>query len=98
MAWARRWATKKGAPTPNLVIRVGVLVCADYQMPEGLDKLAEESIKIKRSIIDTLSSQPWVREAQAHGYWDPMLSLTTSLLFAVVMLVLSARQLAQTDY
>jgi ABC-type transport system involved in multi-copper enzyme maturation permease subunit len=48
--------------------------------------------------FDTLSVQPWVRQMQEHGYWDPMLSLTSSMLFGVVMLILSARQLGQTDY
>jgi ABC-type transport system involved in multi-copper enzyme maturation permease subunit len=46
----------------------------------------------------TVSNSPAVVQMQEHGYWDPMLSLTTSLLFAVVMLILSARQLRQTDY
>ncbi len=48
--------------------------------------------------FDTLSVQPFVVAMQHGGYWDPMLSLISSLLFGVVMLILSARQLAQTDY
>jgi len=45
-----------------------------------------------------LSNSPAVLQVLEHGYWDPLLSLTTSLLFGVVMLILSARQLGQTDY
>jgi ABC-type transport system involved in multi-copper enzyme maturation permease subunit len=48
--------------------------------------------------FSTISSSPWVVQVQEHGHWDPMLSLTSSLLFGVVMLILSARQLGQTDY
>jgi ABC-type transport system involved in multi-copper enzyme maturation permease subunit len=91
------WVVPDGASLPT--VSAFVTEAGYWILPKPADMviILEQMLEAGRH-FDTLSSQPWVREMQAHGYWDPMLSLISSLLFAVVMLVLSARQLAQTDY
>jgi hypothetical protein len=70
-----------------------------WLLPKPADMvLALEDLVGAGQHFASLSSNSWFPLLKDHGYWDPMLSLVTSLLFGAVMLILSARQLAQTDY
>jgi ABC-type transport system involved in multi-copper enzyme maturation permease subunit len=107
MCWAMNWGRYAVVSLPWVVpgqaslppVSSFLTEAGYWILPKPLDMVVIlEQLLDAGKHFTTLSNSPVVVQSQEHGYWDPMLSLTTSLLFGVVMLVLSARQLRQTDY